>query len=280
MSCLLIQPETPHRRRKIAHTHTLSSLGWVPLTTNQICEEGSCLDTANKVLSQVDKNWCWTTQNQTSGQKVLDQERFWIPKVTWDYNWDWKVFQLGKLLALDITNMQRCQTHYRGSISLLHLINELHRVRITDLDSSLHSFQVHSRLIYLSEWQHRLLLSLTPRSWSWENHQDTVNHLGGWVSAKVSSITGPHLCGSQLRSTSHCTRLLTSLSSLSGRLSLSAWKRVFGDDLIIFSDSWYRLQSDEPQRLRWPWTDFVGVAWQLTPHRKQLKQIVDSLISW
>ncbi|CAK6965348.1 Hypothetical predicted protein [Scomber scombrus] len=72
--------------------------------------------------------------------EVLDQERFWIPKITRDYNWDWKVFQLGKLLALDITNRQRCQTHYRGSISLLHLINELHRTRITDSDSRLHSF--------------------------------------------------------------------------------------------------------------------------------------------
>lgn len=72
--------------------------------------------------------------------EVLNQERFWIPKVTWDYNWDWKVFQLGKLLALDITNRQHCQTHYRGSISLLHLINELHRARITDSDSRLHSF--------------------------------------------------------------------------------------------------------------------------------------------
>lgn len=72
--------------------------------------------------------------------EVLDQESVWISKVTRDYNWDWKVFQLGKLLALDITNRQRCQTHYGGSISLLHLINAQHRARITDLDSRLHSF--------------------------------------------------------------------------------------------------------------------------------------------
>lgn len=78
--------------------------------------------------------------------EVLDQERFWIPKV--------------KLLALHITNRQRCQTQYRGSISLLHLMNELLMAQITDSDSRLHS-----HLIPRSKWQHRLLLSPTPKSW-------------------------------------------------------------------------------------------------------------------
>lgn len=48
-----------------------------------------------------------------------------------------KFFIWEKLLALDITNSLCCQRHYRGSISLLHLINELHTARITDLDSRL-----------------------------------------------------------------------------------------------------------------------------------------------
>ncbi|CAB1455759.1 unnamed protein product [Pleuronectes platessa] len=35
------------KKKKSSHTHQ-SSLGGVPLTANQICEEGSCLDAANK----------------------------------------------------------------------------------------------------------------------------------------------------------------------------------------------------------------------------------------
>lgn len=81
-------------------------------------------------------------------------------------------------------------------------------------------------------------LSLTPESWSQENHQDRVNHLGGWVSAKESSITGPQLRAAQLWSTSSPARPLTSLSSLSGRLGPSAWRCVCGDDLItLFSQT-------------------------------------------
>lgn len=74
--------------------------------------------------------------------EILHQARFWIPKIPWDYNWDWKVFQLGKLLFLDITNRQHCQTYHWGSISLLHFINGLPRMQITDLNSRLHSFSV------------------------------------------------------------------------------------------------------------------------------------------
>lgn len=227
----------------LTHTNAQSSVGALPPTTAQISVQGSCLDTANKVLSQVDKNWCWTTQkrkeNQASGQRSSTRKGSGLFKVTWDYNWYWKVFHLGKTPGSGYHK----QPMLSETLQRKHFIAAPHQWAAHSADyrfrlQAFTPFQLHSRLIHLNDWQHRLLLSVTPRPWSWENHQNAVNHLRDWVSAKVSSITGPHLCGSQLWSTSNCTRLLTSLSSLSGRLSLSAWYRVFGDDLITFADSW------------------------------------------
>lgn len=97
------------------HTHTLCPVGRVPLTTNQITEESSCLDTANKVLSRVDKNWCWTTQNQTSGQRSSTRKGSGSLKsletVIGTGKFFFFLFHLGNLLALDITNRQCSQTH-------------------------------------------------------------------------------------------------------------------------------------------------------------------------
>lgn len=46
-------------------------------------------------------------------------------------------------------------------------------------------FQLHSSL--LGEQPHKLLFSLTPRSWSWQNHRDTVNHFRGQYISKCIS---------------------------------------------------------------------------------------------
>lgn len=105
----LVQPETPRRCRKLTrhnrarmHANTLSSPGWVPLTATQITERGSC--SANKELSQVDKNWCLTTQESQRRPAILHQERFCVLEVF--PNW-------GELLALDAANKRCRQTPCR-----------------------------------------------------------------------------------------------------------------------------------------------------------------------
>lgn len=119
--------------------------------------------------------------------------------------------------------------------------NRLHRLEIQTPDFA--RFQDHSPLLHLSLWLGRLALFPAPGSGSWETHQDTVNHFWAWMSAKASSITGPHPCRTQLWSTSNFTCLLTSLLSKCKSESLCLlW--VYADDLIVFTHSWSQLLSE------------------------------------
>lgn len=131
----LVQPETPRRRRKLTHhnhtrmhANTLSSPGWVPLTATQMTERGSC--SANKELSQVDKNWCLTTQESQRQPAILHQEKFCVLEVfpNWVSSWLWMLQTSGAV------------KHPVGSVSSQHLIScKLLIVQIIDLGSRLRS---------------------------------------------------------------------------------------------------------------------------------------------
>lgn len=217
MSCLKL-----HREIAESHTHGALLVECLsPLTRPLNRAHGSTQPT--KSFLQSKRKWCRNSQNQTSSQKSSTRKGSGWPK------------SLKPIMVLEnFSTGKTSDSGYRVPAALSdkpyrkHFIAGPHQWAANSANYifRLQAPQLHSRLIPLSEQQHRLLLSLMPERWSRENHQNTVNHPRVWMSAKVSSITGPHQCGSQLALVDFF--LLTSLSLISkwkvGPLSL---KRCF-----------------------------------------------------